>query len=151
MQMGRGRARRTARPATPPLYRCSTGQAHACEMDANAPGSIVWPIGWRRHTTSPHRRNLRWSLLLISAILVGVVSFWLVSFAASNAHTVSTAFAFTGSSGLYVVPADVCRIRIEAIGAVGPHRLRNDLNHRPEVDRLGERLRGDSQLRTPSA
>ena len=92
---------------------------NAREMDATAPRSIGWPIGRRRHTASPRRRNLRWRLLLISAILVGVVPFWLVSLAASNTHTVSTAFAFTGSPGSYVVPADVCRLRIEAIGAAG--------------------------------
>ena len=86
--------------------------------DANAPGSIGWPIGRRRYTASPRWRNFRGRLLLISAILVGV-PIWLVSLAASNSHTVSTAFAFTGSPGSYVVPADVCRLRIKAIGAAG--------------------------------
>ncbi len=34
---------------------------------------------------------------------------------------------------------------LEAFRAVGPNRLRNDLDHRPEVDRLSEGLRGNLQ------
>src|ERR1051325_7542606 len=88
-------------------------------MDANTGRTAIgWPIGRRRQPTSRRRRNLRWHHLLISAILVAV-PLWLVSFAKSNTHTVTTAFAFTGGPVSYVVPADVCRLRIEAIGASG--------------------------------
>ncbi len=88
-------------------------------MDADTPRSgIDWPIGRTRHTVSPHGRRLRWRRLVVAATGIAV-PLWLLTVAAPNAHTVTTAFAFTGTSQPYVVPANVCRIRIEAIGAAG--------------------------------
>jgi len=88
-------------------------------MDADTRRAAVgWPLCRTRHTASPWRRKLRRRHLLISAFLAAP-PLWLVSFAGSDAHSVTTAFAFTGGPASYVVPADVCRIRIEAIGAAG--------------------------------
>jgi Glycine rich protein len=88
-------------------------------MDANARRSTVGrPAGRRRNTASLHRRTFRRRHLRISAILVGA-SIWLVSFAPAKTRTVTTVFRFTRGPQSYVVPTDVCRIRIVAIGASG--------------------------------
>lgn len=71
----------------------------------------VWP------TTTQRRWSLRWRYLVIAAVAVAVPAWQLA--AASNAHRITTAFAFTAGTQTYIVPAGVCRIRIEAIGASG--------------------------------
>jgi len=51
----------------------------------------------------------------VAVIVVGV-SAWLL---AGQSSRVATEFEFTGSPQDYVVPADVCQLRIEVIGAAG--------------------------------
>src|SRR4051812_36933085 len=88
-------------------------------MEDNARRSAIGrPVGRTTHTASPRPLGLRWRRVVIAAIVLGV-PVGAVAFSASNAHTVTTAFDFTGEPAPYVVPANVCRVRIEAIGASG--------------------------------
>ena len=61
------------------------------------------------------RRNVRASSLLITAIVVAVPA-WLLT--RPSSRSVSS-FEFTRLPEDYVVPADVCRVRIEVVGAAG--------------------------------
>jgi len=60
----------------------------------------------------------RSAIFRISAILL-TIAVPLAWFEPSRARTVTTVFGFTGRPVSYVVPAGVCRIRIEAIGGSG--------------------------------
>ena len=65
--------------------------------------------------TSPRRRNGRSVSLAIAAVIL-VPPAWLLT---DRNSRVETEFGFTGLAQNYVVPAGVCRIRIEVAGAAG--------------------------------
>ena len=69
-------------------------------------------------------RERRWTggrrSLLVAAIVV--LPAWVFSGTGSNARTVVSAFDFTGAPQVYLVPAGVCRVRIDAVGAAGGER-----------------------------
>jgi hypothetical protein len=56
---------------------------------------------------------------LVLAAVVAAFAAWLVAGTGSDAGRVSREFAFTGDRAQFVVPPDVCRVRIEAAGASG--------------------------------
>jgi len=72
----------------------------------------------------PATRLRRWSVgrrsLLVAAIVI--LPAWVISGTSSGTRTVVTGFDFTGAAQVYLVPAGVCRIRIEAVGAAGGER-----------------------------
>jgi Glycine rich protein len=73
--------------------------------------------GWNR-IARPRGRALPVRRLAFAAG-VAVFAAWLVADTDSNARVASREFAFTGRPATFVVPAGVCRVRIEAAGASG--------------------------------
>jgi hypothetical protein len=69
--------------------------------------------------TRAQRWGLRRRHLVVAAIAVAAVAAWRLPSAPWSGHIVTTRFDFVGRPQVYVVPAGICRIRIEAIGAAG--------------------------------
>jgi hypothetical protein len=63
-------------------------------------------------------RALRARRLAFAAVVVAFAA-WLLTGTGSHAGSVSRKFVFSGGRARYVVPAGICRIRIEAVGAAG--------------------------------
>jgi Glycine rich protein len=63
-------------------------------------------------------RTLRARHLVFAAVVVASAA-WLLDGTRSDARRVSREFGFTGGRAHFVVPAGVCRVRIEAAGASG--------------------------------
>ena len=96
--------------AAPALYRSSTGDRDRRPMSTDA-----------RTLEEPAKRRLRLRrrpLLLICAAVAALATGWSVTHSASSRHTTAT-FEYDATPVTYVVPAGVCRIRIEADGAAG--------------------------------
>jgi len=72
---------------------------------------------WNR-TAGGKRRALR-SRRLAFAAVVPAFAAWLLAGTVSDVRSVSREFVFTGGRAHFVVPAGLCRIRIEAAGASG--------------------------------
>jgi hypothetical protein len=73
--------------------------------------------GWSRIAGAPGRALP--ARRLAFAALVAAFAAWLLAGLGSDADTVSREFTFTGRDAQFVVPAGVCRVRIEAAGASG--------------------------------
>ena len=85
-------------------------------MTASTPQTTARPnVGRATPTTSMRQWNVRWSYLVVATIAVASPT-WLL---AGTSSRVATELEFTGVPQDYVVPADICRIRVEVVGAAG--------------------------------
>ncbi len=75
-------------------------------------GRIRWHIAWGKGGALPARR-------LAFASVFAAFAAWLLAGTGSDARSGSREFAFTGDRAQFVVPADVCHVRVEAAGASG--------------------------------
>jgi hypothetical protein len=85
------------------------------DADSQSTGPYAGRAEWNR-IARPRRRALAVRRLAFAALVVAVAA-WLL--ARSDADNVSRKFGFTGRGAHFVVPAGVCRVRIEAAGASG--------------------------------
>jgi len=99
--------------AIPALYLASTDDAHPAPMGTGAPTFYrpSSPRGVRRRHVLRTRRMLVFACIAAEA--------WFVSGAGPADHTIGEKCDFTGALESSVVPAGICRIRIEAVGAAG--------------------------------
>ncbi len=85
-------------------------------MTASSHRATAHPrVGQAAPTTSRRQRNVRRSSLVIAAVVVAAPA-WLLAGASSS---VVREFEFTGSPQSYVVPAGICRVRVEVVGGAG--------------------------------
>ena len=84
-------------------------------MTASTPRATARPGVGRATPTIAPKLNRRWSYLVIAAIAVGVPG-WLLTRPDSR---VATELEFTGSPQTYVVPAGICRLRVDLVGGAG--------------------------------
>ena len=80
-------------------------------------GPYAGPTRWNGNAEGK-RRALPARRLAFAALVVASAA-WLLAGTASDASRVSRAFVFTGGRAQFVVPAGVCRVRVEAAGASG--------------------------------
>jgi Glycine rich protein len=85
--------------------------------DQRNTGPYAGRMGWSRIARAPGRALP--SRRVAFAALAAAFAAWLLAGLGSDADTVSREFAFTGRESHFVVPAGVCRVRIEAAGASG--------------------------------
>ena len=83
-------------------------------MNASAPRTTAGPAVGQATRTST-RRRIRGSHIVLAVAAVAVGG-WVLN---RSEPRVATGFEFTGSPQTYVVPAGICRLRVDIVGAAG--------------------------------
>ena len=106
--------------AAPALYRLSTAGGHCCGAARDGGIEMTASLGWR----IPARWERRWSVgrraVAVAAVLV--VPTWGARNGGFRRARGRERVEFTGAPQACLVPAGVCRVRIEAVGAAGGER-----------------------------